>query len=456
MRRLWTQEEETQLIHLMLETELTQEEIARQIGRPVRAVAVHWHDLRKKHGLPTRDQYLTQHRPLPSIEISKATIKDADLFAYLKDKPRSIEDLCRRFDCGPDRIKARLEAITEAGWVLQELADDRVSVQTESPPTIERTFPETLADRHGMVVPIACASDVHAGSIWCQPTALRAFTRIAYEQYGVRSIFNPGDSTEGIYGYRGINAELIPNAVPTERNHSRPASVLQAQLYDSYTPQMEGLTHYELGGNHDFWHIATNGFDPVRYVCNRRSDMVYLGYVAADIPLTDQVTIRLWHPARGNAYARSYPLQKGMESQAFADLQQAVAAEVSPKVSVIIAGHLHYTICNLQMPMVGVMAGTFQAKTKFMQGKALTPDLGGTILRFLLTDSGRIQRVEYSFIPFDPIPDDWKNYDVPVQAVEYEEPKVKMDALYRFVPSPDGEPFPISLDRGLQSDARPA
>jgi hypothetical protein len=108
------------------------------------------------------------------------------------------------------------------------------------------------------------------------------------------------------------------------------------------------------------------------------------------------------------------------------------------------------------MPMVGVMAGTFQAKTKFMQGKALTPDLGGTILRFLLTDSGRIQRVEYSFVPFDPIPDDWKNYDVPVQAVEYEEPKVKMDALYQFVPSPDGEPFPISLDRGLQSDARPA
>jgi hypothetical protein len=92
------------------------------------------------------------------------------------------------------------------------------------------------------------------------------------------------------------------------------------------------------------------------------------------------------------------------------------------------------------------------------QAKGLTPDLGGTILRFLLTDSGRIQRLEYTFIPFDEIRDDWKNYEVPDQKPEYDEMRVTMDALYQFEPKPDGEPFPVTLNSGKPDfqEGRPA
>jgi transposase-like protein len=459
MRRLWSPEEDERLKELSLHSDKTQEQIAKEIGRPVRAVAVRWQKLREAYGFPTRDAYLLNNRPplptIPTPEINKP-IKDNELFSYLKDQPRSIEDLCRRFDCAPDRIVERLRAIEEEGWVLQKLPNDRVAVETASPPVIEHGFSEPLAERHGMIVPIAVGSDVHAGSVWSQPTALHQFTREAYETYGVRAFFNPGDCTEGIYGYRGINTELVPQARPYERAQSRPASVVQAKLYDAYKPHMPDLTYFELGGNHDFWHVQTNGFDPLRYVCNRRPDMVYLGYVAADIPLTDQVTIRLWHPNRGPAYAKSYPLQKNMEAQAFADLQEAVQDERSPKSSVILAGHLHYSLCLIDLPMVGIMAGAFQAKTKFMQGKALTPNVGGVVLRFLLRDNGHVERVEYTWLGYPSIKDDWKNYPVPEQVSEYEETQVTMDALYQFAPTPLSEAFPSALEGRQTSDSRPA
>jgi len=460
MRVDWTPEEDAELIRLNLETDLNQDEIALAIGRPTRGTAVRWHKLRNQRGLPTRLKYLRgegRDKAQASISPQAKPIPAEDLFRYLKDQPHTVEELCRKFDCSPDRITERLHSVEVAGWHVKRLGD-KVVIPTGERPTADVSIPGTLADKHGMVVPLGIASDLHAGSIWSQPTALRRFTDIATNEYGVREMFNPGDCTMGIYGFRGIESELVPTAVPISRQRSRDASVVQAELYNLYTPQIDGLTHFELGGNHDFWHVGANGFDPVRYICNQRPDMVYLGYTLADIPLTDNVTIRLWHPASGIPYAKSYRLQKGMEAQAYADLKEAVEADASPNVSVVIGGHLHITICVPALPLIGVHPGCFEGRTKFLQAKGLTPDLGGTILRFLLTDSGRIQRLEYTFVPFDEIRDDWKNYGVPDQSPEYDEMRVTMDALYQFEPKPDGEPFPVTLNSGKPDfqEGRPA
>ena len=105
-------------------------------------------------------------------------------------------------------------------------------------------------------------SDLHAGFAYSQPSAFNTFYRIAYEEYGVRPFFHPGDLTTGVQGYRGQEFDLVPALCRTRKNSLK---VTEGQLYlaDQYIPRLDGVTNYVLGGNHDYWHVVNSGIDVV-------------------------------------------------------------------------------------------------------------------------------------------------------------------------------------------------
>jgi hypothetical protein len=299
-------------------------------------------------------------------------------------------------------------------------------------------------------------------------------------EYGVQHIVDPGDVTAGIYGFRGQEFELIPTAVPMSRKLAHKATEAQVQIADSYTPKVDGVIWYQLGGNHDWWHVVNAGLDPVKMLADRREDIEYLGYDVNGLWLTDKVYVRLWHPSGGVPYAKSYRLQKGIETQSSealkaanesaaevnrilveeqesfvaknsnqADLKKAMRriSEVRTAVtSVLIAGHLHISIFMPEPPLIGLHPGCFEGKSGYLKRKGLEPAIGGVVLRFLVTDSGEVQRVEHTWIGFNEIEDDWKNYPEPLADGMIDDAR-ELETLYRFEPMEPGQRFPIEDPR---------
>lgn len=351
-----------------------------------------------------------------------------DLFDVLRKGPISLGELSRKYDRSEATIIDLIDQMEEAGYVIERGRGNRVTINTVKHPKVEYNPARTLADEVGHEVSFAVASDAHAGSTHAQISARQKFIEIAYEEYGVRHIFDPGDLTAGVYGYRGQEYDLVPAVRPLPKMAYK-ATEGQIWLADVYTPHLPDLRYYQLGGNHDYWHIMNSGIDAVSNFCKRREDTVFLGYDVADIPLTDRVSIRLWHPTGGVPYALSYRLQKGMEQLAFEELTRAVESNENPKVRFLLAGHLHVEGKFHRGPMVAAQVGCFEGQTNYLKRKGLYPSIGGAIFRVRVTDAGMVQRVEYTFVPFTEIDDDWKNYPTPPGTSDLDEPD-KTDVLF--------------------------
>lgn len=352
-----------------------------------------------------------------------------ELFNLLRKEPLHLSRLMEMFDRSESTIRGWIEDLREAGYVITE-KKNHAFIDTRSQPKISYVPARTLADEQGQEVIFAAASDLHAGSTHSQPSAYNKFIRIAYEEYGVRDVFDPGDITTGVAGYRGQDYDIIDPIRPWGRDWHN-TSLGQLWLADAYAPKLPGLRYFKLGGNHDAWHISKNGLDIVRMLTERRDDMVYLGYDVNDIPLTDRASVRLWHPGGGGAYALSYRLQKGTEQMAMDELHRAIEENDNPNLRIILAGHMHTEIKFQSGPLVAAHVGCFEGQTNYLKKKGLYPTIGGAIFKVRLTDSGLIQRIEYTFIPFTEVEDDWKNWPVPPTSSPIMEKVLLEDPIFK-------------------------
>lgn len=355
--------------------------------------------------------------------------KHSDLFTQLKRGFVSLDSLSRKYDRSEYTILEWINELRDAGYnVVQK--NDWVQVDTVNFP--KAVMPaKTLADQEGHEVIFGVASDIHAGSRHSQPSALNKFIQIAENEYGVKHFLVPGDLTCGVYGYRGQHYDQIPLATPSTRDTAWLAVNHQARIASRYFGQPKnGRTYYVLGGNHDAFSINATGVDPVRVLTNSRSDMYYVGYDAADIPLTDRVNIRMVHPSGGVPYALSYRLQKNMESVAYQELASAIVDHTDAKMRILLLGHLHVQAYIMQGPVVGAQCSCFEGQTSYLKRKGLTPHIGGQIFKVRVTDGGLIQRVEYIVVPFHEVEDDWKNFD-DIEDVEQSFKPDKLEQMFK-------------------------
>jgi len=384
---------------------------------------------------------------MSSVVDDPAPVDEVDYEALRRflEEPRSLAEICNRYDRSPQTVKAWLRTLEAGGFRVVRTERERVSVLTT--PAGTSTWAQPFERDRGAVIPLGVLSDVHAGGLYAQPSALRRFTDICYHEYGVRHFLIAGDVTTGLYVYRGQSEDLVPAARPLP-GRSHLATRVQAAIASSYIPRYEGAMWYILGGNHDWDHVKRNGFDPVWMLCQEREDCVYLGYDAAGLWLTDKIYIRLWHPTGGIPYAKSYRLQKGIETLAIEALKEAIKREEVPVTSLLIAGHLHISLWLPTLPIPGLHPGCFEGKTNYEKRKGYEPDLGGVILRLLVGETGRVLRIEHSWIPYEEVEDDWRSVPLPEQDLLQPEPD-PTDILFHIEGVEEGE-FPLPLERSDQ------
>lgn len=340
-----------------------------------------------------------------------------ELAASIRNKPKTLEQLSQEFDRSKDTIREGLGVLRDRDFNIIEQHDLAV-LDTYS---VKRVQPLQLNDMEGRELCFAVATDIHSGSTGQQITAVREFERIAVEEYGAQVILHPGDIMAGWRVYRGQDHDLYAHSADE-----------QIKVANKTLVPYEGVPRIVLGGNHDFSFIKAGGFDAVKALCRRREDMIYCGYDAADIQLTENTVMRLWHPSGGVPYAVSYRLQKGIESLAFDELEKAVNDNKVPHLRVVLAGHLHIE-CELQRgPILAMQCGAFEGQTNYLRAKGLFPQVGGYVVWLTLTKGGLIQRKRFEFVHFKDIENDWQNWPELWQADQEEgqpEPLFKWEAL---------------------------
>lgn len=336
------------------------------------------------------------------------------LVKALKDKPTSIADLSRKFDRSERTIEEALEQMRADGYAIVEIPGG-IEVPTKRELPKPKLMP--LLDEAGAKFMWGVATDTHHGSIGAQITSFHRFVDEAY-RLGVRHILHAGDVFAGVDNFTEQNYELYAHGADEQK---------QCVLEDY--PKKPGLEYYLIGGNHDFSYVKSGGYNIVRAVCQEREDLVYAGFHLADIPLTNHITARLWHPMGGVPYAASYRLQKGVEQMVLEEFMTAIQKEQNPSLRFVIAGHLHIRLSMGMGPIWGYQSGCFEGWTSYLKRKGLAPNRGGYIIEVTLDKKDKIQRVREEFIPFFEMEEDYKSWHVPHVA---ESEKAEIPPLFAY------------------------
>lgn len=338
------------------------------------------------------------------VDVSKVT-------QLLRDNPLTRRELSEKMDRSESSIQAIIDQMQEEGYnVLVE------SKKISLPTTISVLPVSKVVDPIVDSMEFTCAipTDIHCGSKEEQITHFQSFLQTAREEFGVRKFLFAGDLSTGRHVYRGHELDVY-------------APTLESQMVaiERAIMPLPEEDWYMLGGNHDWSHVKSGGVDIVWQFCDKHSNVHYLGYDEEDVPLTDKVSMRLWHPTGGLPYATSYRLQKGMEALAF---EQLLSSVDNPRVKIMVAGHLHVAMEMPQGGIYGIQGGCFEGRTSLLKRLGKYPRVGGYILTFNWNDAGDLVRVTSHWLPYTPIKNDYKNYP-PIEALK--EPDT-IEYLYRF------------------------
>lgn len=143
-------------------------------------------------------------------------------------------------------------------------------------------------------------SDTHLGSKYDRLDILK-YLYIKAEKAGVNYVLHSGDLTEGFSGRPQQIYELKEPSYTGQRDY----------VIKNYPKS--SIPTYIIAGNHDLWWIKRCGADIVKDICDNREDLHYLGSDCEDLEI-GKLRIRMFHGVGGSAYAKSYKMQKYLDS----------------------------------------------------------------------------------------------------------------------------------------------
>ena len=291
----------------------------------------------------------------------------------MENTQQFVRRLQRKMEIKGDET-ARIEALRKQGYNIHIWTEDgRVYAQNRAALPTGGTGAVAVA---GNTVKIALVSDTHIGSKFTAWDALRRFYQIAYAR-GVRTFLHAGDMTDGFYKNRDSSF------------FEQDAHGFQEQLdmvVKNY-PKMDGVITKFITGNHDVQHLYNGGADIGRTIASIRPDMEYLGHNFAEVWLNEKVSIGLYHPTDGSAYAISQKTQKIIDGP-------------GKKSKIIAVGHYHKMSYIFYKNIWGITMPSFQKQTGFMRDNGLESVVGGIILTVQFGSDGEIASVSPEFIHF--------------------------------------------------------
>ena len=226
-------------------------------------------------------------------------------------------------------------------------------------------------------------SDTHLGSSAALEEEVKHFINMAYDEYGIRTIFHGGDITTGNSVYRAQVSEL--DFWGCQQQCERVAEVF---------PERDGLTYYGILGNHDINFRKTAGIDMGYILHSLRKDIIILGELKSTFML-DSLRVELLH-IKSHAHAKSYALEK--------HIARTVSKGNHPDV--ILAGHRHVGAYFMSNGIHAFMLPCFEDSNLFVKYNDFVPSIGGIIIEFVFNEDGQVISCIPNFKIYNPKQDE--------------------------------------------------
>lgn len=236
-----------------------------------------------------------------------------------------------------------------------------------------KTYDHKFSKKH---VKLGIISDSHIGiKQFDEELLMKAFK--FFDKENVEAIYHVGDILEGMSGRDGHIYELTHQGYTAQLNYA-------ADLFNQTNKHIYGIT-----GNHDQWGFGKGnaGLDVGSELEHRVNHFTNLGPNEADIVLSKNIKMKLFHPNDGSAYAPGYKLMKMIESFGGGE-----------KPQILLQGHYHKSLYMFSRNIHAYEAGTICGQTNFMRGKKIAAHKGFWVLDIYASPRG-IDKIINTFIP---------------------------------------------------------
>jgi len=218
-------------------------------------------------------------------------------------------------------------------------------------------------------------SDTHLCSKFDRIDILRYLYQEA-EDRNVNYVLHSGDVTDG----RSNRDEQVYSLKEASYTGQRDYVV------DKYPKS--NIPTYLISGNHDLWWVKRAGADIVKDICSQRQDLIYLGSDCEDLKI-GKLKIRLYHGKGGGSYAKSYKVQKYLDS---------IAPDEIPHI--LQTGHIHQAFYMKQGNTHCFQTSCLEDLTPFERSMGFSNDKSCWWVYVYMDNKGNPVRVEQELETF--------------------------------------------------------
>lgn len=290
---------------------------------------------------------------------------------YLIKKQKSFIEICNELQLKDYEVIGLIGLMKQDGELIDYVNGELVRLKT--PPKINDVYQVEASSSH---IPLLLISDTHLCSKYDRLDILRYLYEKADER-GVKHILHSGDFTDG----RSNRPEHIYEL-------REPSYEGQVEYCVEKYPTFSGKT-YVISGNHDDWWYKSTGSEIVKAIANRRDDIVYLGSDVADMKI-GKLKVRLFHGKGGNAYAKSYKVQKYLDS---------IPLEERPHI--LQTGHIHQSFYMKQDDTHCFQTSCLEDLTPFARSMGFANDKSVWWVDVEMNDRGQIQNITQELETFN-------------------------------------------------------
>ena len=290
---------------------------------------------------------------------------------YLAKKKKSFIEICEYLELKDYEVIGLVKLMRQDGELIDYINGEIIKLKT--PPKTNDVYQVENTSSH---IPLLLISDTHLCSKYDRLDILRYLYDKA-EDKGVKHILHSGDFTDG--------KSNRPEHIYELREHSYEGQV--DYCVDKY-PTFDGKT-YVISGNHDDWWYKSTGSEIVKAIAKQRDDIVYLGSDVADLNI-GKLKVRLFHGKGGNAYARSYKIQKYLDS---------IPLEERPHI--LQTGHIHQSFYMKQDNTHCFQTSCLEDLTPYARGMGFSNDKSVWWLEIDMDSKGNIQNITQELETFN-------------------------------------------------------
>lgn len=290
---------------------------------------------------------------------------------YLVGKHKTLSEICTILNLKDYEVVGLVDFMRQDGELIDFVNGE--IVRLKKPPKVDDVYKVDSFSTH---IPLLLISDTHLCSKYDRLDILRYLYEKAQDR-GVRHILHSGDFTDGksnrpehIYELREVSYEG------------------QVDYCVEKYPKFDGRT-YVISGNHDDWWYKSTGSEIVKAIANRRDDIVYLGSDVADLNI-GKLRIRLFHGKGGLAYAKSYKVQKYLDS-----------IPLDERPNILQTGHIHQSFYMKQDDTHCFQTSCLEDLTPFARSMGMSNDKSVWWVDVYMNDKGNVQNIKQELETFN-------------------------------------------------------